>query len=82
MRCGSPTEKNDFPLYISIDEISVEKAKSILEKNPAWAINPRTKEALSEEATIRRIQQNVIIQIWERVRLENVNAEAARMKAE
>lgn len=74
-----PTEKSDFPLYISIDEISVEKAKSILEKNPAWAINPRTKEALSEEAAIRRIQQNVTIQIWERFRLENVNPKAGKV---
>jgi hypothetical protein len=74
-----PTEKNDFPLCISIDEISVEKAGSILEKNPSWAINPRTEETLSEEAAIRRIQQNVTIQIWERFRLENVNPKAGKI---
>jgi len=73
-----PTEKDDFPLYVSIEEISAEKAGEILNKNPDWAKHPKTKEPLSEEAALRRIQRRVIIQIRERFRLENINPKAGK----
>jgi len=74
-----PAEKNDFPLYVTIEEIPIEKAREILDKNPDWANHPKTKEALSEGAALRRIQQHVIIQIWERFRLENINQKAGKV---
>jgi hypothetical protein len=74
-----PTEKDDFPLYLYIEEISTERAREILEKNPDWAKHPQTKEALSEEEALRRIQKHVIIQIWERFQLENIDPKAGRV---
>jgi hypothetical protein len=74
-----PLNEANFPLYISIEEISAAKAGEILDKNPDWAKHPKTKEPISEEAALRRIQQHVIIQIWERFRLENINPDAGRV---
>jgi hypothetical protein len=74
-----PTEKNDFPLYLYVEEISTERAREILDKNPDWAKHPQTKEALSEEEALRRIQKHVIIQIWERFQLENIDTKAGRV---
>jgi len=74
-----PTDEKDFPLHISIEEITLERAREILERNPDWALHPENKEALSEEAALRRIQQHVHVQIWERFRLENINIKAGRV---
>ena len=74
-----PTDGKDFPLHILIEEISDERAKEILVKNPDWSMHPKTEEKLSEEASIRRIQQHVHVQILERFRLEDIDKKAGRL---
>lgn len=74
-----PNEKENFPLHISIEEINLERARGILERNPDWALHPETKEELSEDAALRRIQQHVHVQIWERFKLEDIDQNAGRV---
>ncbi len=73
-----PSEKTDFPLYISIEELDLQKANEILEANPDWGIDD-TEEEMSEEEAIRKIQQRVHLQILERFQLEDIDQKACRV---
>jgi hypothetical protein len=74
-----PTEKEDFPLSISIETLSDEEAAKILQKNPDWAKDSETGAMLDQEAAIRKIRQHVHLQIWQRFRLEDKNPDAVRI---
>jgi hypothetical protein len=66
-------DKPDFPLSISVNIISEEKAKEYLVKNPDLAKQLDTGEVLSEKDAIRKVQQHVELAIWQRFKIENVD---------
>ncbi len=74
-----PTEKDDFPLFVHIEEITDVRAREILSNNQEWAIHTKTGEVLDDETAIRQIKRHVIIQISERFRLENINPQAGKV---
>jgi len=69
-------DKPDFPFLFSITEISKERAKEYLVKNPELRNHPETGEKLSKDDAIRRLQQDVELAIWQRIRIENVNPDS------
>jgi hypothetical protein len=72
-----PPDGNDqFPLSLTIEEFSKAQAEKILSDNPDWSKDSKTSKFISREAAIRRIQQYVGIQVWERVCLEDINDES------
>lgn len=64
-------ESADFPLFIAIQEITLDTAASLLDKQPELAKHPQTGVMLNREDAIRRLQQRVLVNIWERCRFED-----------
>lgn len=69
-------DKSDFPLSVSVKEISDEKAKKYIVDHPELKKKEGTEETLSEEEAVRKLQQTVELAIWQRFRIENVNKKA------
>lgn len=66
----------DFPLQIRIEEITETRAKEFITKNPKLLIDSVTKSELSEEEALRKIQQEVILAIWEKFDVEDIDLNA------
>ena len=69
-------DKPDFPILFSVKEISIQRAKEYIVKNPNLSKHPETGIMLSEEDALKRIQQDVELDILMRFRVEDIDSKA------
>lgn len=69
---------DESPLSISVEEISPERADRLLEDQPGLARDPDTGQTLEHGAARRRLQQRVVVDIWERCQFEDIDPSAGR----
>jgi hypothetical protein len=70
------TDKTDFPFSVSIKEISPERAKELFQNNPNLAKDNDTDSVPNEEIALRKIQQHVELDIWQRFEVKKINSKA------
>lgn len=71
-----PNDSGQFPLFISVEAITEEKAHELLERYPQFPKDSEAKEILEGDEAIRWFMKNVLIEISERIRFEDINNNA------
>jgi len=68
-----PRNAGQFPLFINVEELSVDRALELMKVQPNLAKDPVSQRILDREEALRWYQLRVLVEVSELIRLENPN---------